>query len=206
MCNMDFDAQTKRAPFIQNSVQIQESFSFAHPSEIMRAVHVYASHWYGSMLWDLFGDKARQIYSSWNTCAKLTWGAPRATHTYLLDNLLVSGFFTVKQQLVGRYVNFVRQLFRSSSPEVCVVVNMVARCARSNTGKNLLNIQRESLYDPLTTPSWRIRAAIPRSEVPPLEGWRVQYLGKLLNARIGMNTECQDVEEISFLIESLCTS
>ena len=203
MCNMDFDAQTKRAQFINNSVQIQESFSFAHPSEIMQAVHVYASHWYGSMLWDLFGDKARQIYSSWNTCAKLTWGVPRATHTYLLDNLLMSGFFTVKQQLVGRYVNFVRQLFRSSSPEVCMVVNMVARCARSNTGKNLLNIQRESMHDPLTTPSWRIRAAISRSEVPPLEGWRVQYLGKLLNTG---NAECQGVEEISLLIESLCTS
>ena len=62
------------------------------------------------------------------------------------------------------------------------------------------------MHDPLTTPSWRIRAAISRSEVPPLEGWRVQYLGKLLNTRIGMNAECQDVEEISFLIESLCTS
>ena len=206
LCTMEYDANIKRAQFIEQSVQIQEVFSFAQPSEILQAVHTYAGHWYGSMLWDLNGEKVNQIYNSWNTCAKLTWRVPRSTHTFLVENLLVSQFFTVKQQLVGRFVNFVKQLFNSSSPEVCVVANMVARCARSTTGRNLLSIERETGLDPWTTPAWRVRHAVPRSEVPPVQGWRLQYLRKLLYARMELETRCEDVEEVSSLIDSLSSS
>ena len=100
----------------------------------------------------------------------------RATHTYLLHNLLVSRFFTVKQQLLGRSVNFVKQLMRS-----------VARCARSNTRKNLINIQQGSKHDPLTTPSHG-------------------GLEKLLKAKISIEVECQEVDDLSTLIDRLCTT
>ena len=104
-CNMEFDVNIKRAQFIDTAVQIQNTFSFARPSEVLVAVQVYAGHWYGSMLWDLYGDKADQLYKSWNTCAKIVWGVPRSTHTFLVDNLPVARFFTVKQQkaVVGEY-------------------------------------------------------------------------------------------------------
>ena len=84
MCNMEFDANIKRAQFIECSVKIQESFGFARPNEILQAIHTYAGHWYGSMLWDLFGEKAGQIYRSWSTAVKLTWDVPRSTHTFLV--------------------------------------------------------------------------------------------------------------------------
>ena len=170
------------------------------------AVQVYAGHWYGSMLWDLYGDKADQLYKSWNTCAKIVWGVPRSTHTFLLDNLLVDQFFTVKQQLVGRYVNFVRGLLRSTSPEISIVSNMMARCARSPPGKNFINIARVTGLAPWTSQSWKVRAAVKRKEVPDGEGWRVQYLGKLLEARMDMSTRCEDLEDINTIINSLCSS
>ena len=123
-----------------------------------------------------------------------------------MDNLLVAQFYTVKQQLVGRYVNFVKMLLSSSSPEVCIVANMVARCARSTTGRNLMKIDRETQLDPWTADSWKIRDAVPRAEVPAMEGWRVQFLGKLLEARMEMDTKGQDLEEVNNLIDSLCSS
>ena len=172
----------------------------------MQAVQTYAGHWYGSMLWDLFGEKADQIYKSWNTCARITWGVPRSTHTFLVDNLLVAKIYTVNQQLVGRYINFVRKLLSSTSPEVCIVANMVARCARFTTGRNMLNIARETNLDPWTSQSWQVREAVARAEVPAMGGWRVQYLGKLLEARMEMDSKCQDLEEINALIDSLCSS
>ena len=49
-CSMEFDANMKRAQFIENSVQIRETFNFANPEEIVSAVHVYVGHWYGAML------------------------------------------------------------------------------------------------------------------------------------------------------------
>ena len=206
LCNMEYDASVKRAQFIESSVQIQETFAFAQPTEILQAVQTYAGHWYGSMLWDLYGEKAGQIYRSWSTCAKLTWGVPRSTHNFLVDNLLTAQFLTVKQQLVGRYVSFVRKLLSSTSPEVCMVCNMVARCARSTTGRNLVNIQRETLLDPWVTEPWMVREAVERAEVPANAGWRVQYLGKLLDARRELDTKCESVEEVNLLIEGLCSS
>ena len=86
------------------------------------------------------------------------------------------------------------------------MANMVARCARSTTGRNLMKIERETQLDPCTAESWKIRDAVPRAEVPAMEGWRVQFLGKLLEARMEMDTKCQDLEEVNTLIDSLCSS
>ena len=119
---------------------------------------------------------------------------------------MTKGFWTVKQQLVGRYVNFVKKLLNSKSPEVSIVANMAARCARANTGRNLLNIERETFLDPWTSKSWEVREAVRRAEVPSSEGWRVQYLGKLLKARMELDTRCEDIEGVTSLIDSLCSS
>ena len=123
-----------------------------------------------------------------------------------MDNLLAAQFYTVKQQLLSRFVNFVKKLMRSTSPEVSVVANMVARCARSTTGGNLMQIERETNLDPWITPAWMIRETAGRAEVPPMEGWRVQYLGKLLDARQELEDRCEKTDEISSLIDNLCRS
>lgn len=201
LCNMEHDASVKRAQFIEYSVQIQETFGFAQPNEILHAVQTYAGHWYGPMLWDLYGEKVGQIYKSWSTCAKLTWGVSRSTHNFSVDNLLTAQFLTVKQQLVGRYVDFVQKLLKSTSPEVSMVCNMVAR-----SGKNLVNIQRETNLDPWSTASWKIREKIGRAEIPAFAGWRIQYLGKLLDDRRELDTKCESIDEVNLLIEGLCHS
>ena len=120
--------------------------------------------------------------------------------------MLAPEFPTVKQQLLGRYVNFTRKLFSSISPEVRIVASMVARCARANTGKNLMNIERETGMDPMLVQPAQVTEAVQRSLVPPTEGWRWQYLGKLLPARRQMEEKCENVDEITLLIDSLCSS
>ena len=203
---MEFDANMKRGQFIDNSVKIQETFSFANPPELLQAVQTYAGHWYGAMLWDLYGEKCGQLCRSWNTSVKVAWDVPRATHTYLVDNLLSCGISNVKQQLVSRYVNFFKNLLKSHSREVKVVASIVARCARSPTGRNLMNIQVETGMDPWREEAWKVSQAVKTAEVPGREGWRVQYLAKLIRAKKEMDTMCEPVEEIKELIDSLCTS
>ena len=83
---------------------------------------------------------------------------------------------------------------------------MVASSARSTTGRNLLGIQRETGLDPLRAASWEVREAVGRAEVPPMQGWRVQYLGKLLDARREMDNKCEETDEVSSLIDALCSS
>ena len=206
LCNMEFDANLKRAQFIEASLKIQESFGFAHPREILRAIHSHAAHWYGSMLWDLYGEKVGQICRSWNTTVKVTWEVPRSTRTFLVESLLAPELPTVKQQLTSRYIRFVRNLLSSDSTEVRVVASMMVRCARSTTGKNLLNIERETSLDPLRAQPWQVRLAVGREGFPPNEGWRWHYLKKLLDARREMATNCDNTEDITVLIEGLCNS
>ena len=79
---MDHDVRVKRAEFIDKSVEIIEAFDFASPVEVLQALKTYCSSFYGSMLWDLGGDAARQVFNSWNTAFKLAWSCPMDTRTY----------------------------------------------------------------------------------------------------------------------------
>ena len=62
---MDYDAVVKRATFINQSVEIRETFHFASPIEIISALKVYCSSFDGRMLWDLSGGKADQVFNAW---------------------------------------------------------------------------------------------------------------------------------------------
>ena len=68
---MDMDIKIKRADFIRNSVDTREMFSFALPTQVLNTISVYSAHFYGSMLWDLYGDMSGQVYRSWNNSVKL---------------------------------------------------------------------------------------------------------------------------------------
>ena len=127
------------------------------------------------MLCDLYGEKAGQLYRSWNTSVKVAWDVPRATQTYFVDNLLSCNLLSVKEQLVSRFVNFFRNLLKSRSTEVKVVASIVARCGGSPIGRNLMNIQVETKMDPWKEEAWKIRQAVKLEELPGREGWRVQY-------------------------------
>ena len=204
--NMDMDISMKRAEFIESSVQIRETFNFARPEEILKAVNVYCSHFYGSMLWDLYGNKANQLFNSWSTCVKLAWDIPRSTHTYIVEDVLAKDFFTVKQQLVGRFVDFFQKLLKSPSSEIRVVANMAGRCAQSTTGGNLHKIQLETGLDPWQVSGWKFKESIGRSRVTRQDAFRVQYLRKLLDARTEIRSRAEDSQEVDVLINSLCSS
>ena len=86
--NMDHDAEIKRARFIQSSAEIREVFKVAAPQEIVKSLKIYSSSFYGCNLWDLSGDKAKQVFTAWNTTVKLVWGCPPQTKTYFMQQLL----------------------------------------------------------------------------------------------------------------------
>ena len=104
---------------------------------------VYASHMYGSNLWNLFGEGAGQAFRAWNTCVKLAWGVPRWTHNYFVDNLLAGKLPSLRQRLLCQYIKFFQCLRTSPLREVRVLVNITARDNTSVTGNNLEEIKKE---------------------------------------------------------------
>ena len=55
------------------------------------------------------------------TCVKLAWQLPKATNTYLVDQMLACGMDSVRVDTIARYVKFVRSLITSPSMEVSVM-------------------------------------------------------------------------------------
>ena len=119
-CNMEFDMKCKRAEFIANSTEVREVFGFAQPNQVLQAVQTYCCSLYGAMTWPLYSDKAKQVFNCWSTCVKLAWGVPRATHTYMVDNLLSGGIPSMRSSILSRFSKFSTGLMSSQS----LAVNM----------------------------------------------------------------------------------
>ena len=78
---MDHDARVKRAQYIGELVEVRETYSFASPVEVLRAADLYCSSYYGSLVWDLSSNAAKQFFNCWTTNVKLTWNLPRNTRS-----------------------------------------------------------------------------------------------------------------------------
>jgi hypothetical protein len=145
---MDHDVVVKRAQFIDKSVEVRTMFEWAAPAEVLQAMKTYCSDFYGSMLWDLGGDKASQVYSAWDTAVKLSWSCPRWTRTFLLQQVLACGMTSAKTDVLGRYGKFAMGLRTSVCQEVRVLFNYVARDLQSTTAKNIKLVRDVSGLDP----------------------------------------------------------
>ena len=198
----------KRARFIQSSVETRELFKWAAPAEVIKATKIYCASFYGSNLWDLGGDKAKQVYSAWNTTVKLAWGCPQWTRTYMVQQLLCCGHTSARVDILCRYVNFFRSLRKSASHEVQVMSRLLARDIQSVTGKNLQYIYDASGLNPWTVSQGRLKAALVAgevAEVPLQDRWRLAYLRSLLSQRRVAHSLALDEEEtrLTKLIDSL---
>jgi hypothetical protein len=206
-CNMDYDCNCKRGKFIETSSSIRKTFKFANPPQVLQAIQVYCCDLYGAMLWNLYGDKAEQMFRCWRTCAKLCWDVPRGTHTYLVNNLLAVKFQPLRNQALSRYITFYRYLLSSPSKEVAVVARIIGKNASTTTGLNLLNLRLETKLNPWTSSVKSFKDYFCETEVvPEVERWRLPLLEKYLSIREEQTVSCQDTDYIDSLISSLCTS
>ena len=206
---MEQDAKEKRAAFISRSVEIRETFKFASPVEVVQALEVYCSSFYGCMLWDLAGQGASQLYNSWNTAIKLAWFVPRATRTYLVQHVLSAGHTSAKVNILTRYRNFFHGLRKSPSYEVRVMANIASRDVRSTTGSNLRLVEEISGLDPWVCSAMELKVMLSKKElvtVPNQDAWRVKYLATLLAQRQELHYIGDTVQRdtLSDLINTLC--
>ena len=146
--SMKHDCKEKRAQFIDTSVRIRESFSFAHPSEQITATEKYCTAVYGSNLWDLGSPESKMLVNAWRTGHKLAWRVPRSCHTYLVQGVLAPHVPSLRASLLSRFVGFFRGLLTSPSNEVTVLALLGARDIRSSLGSNLALIREMTGLDP----------------------------------------------------------
>ena len=205
---MEQDMRCKRGAFINRSTEVRQAFDFAQPNQILQAVRTYCFDMYGAMTWPLYSDKAKQVFNTWSTCVKLAWGVPRATHTYLVDNLLSAGIPSIRASVLARYCKFVNSVRTSHSLEVRVVANIAAADIRSTTGNNLFNLEKEARMDLTMENLWEMRRVLLDLKilVPNQDSWRLGCLRKFLTEKYELVAIDQDTEALDTLIDSLCVS
>ena len=142
----------KRARFVQSAVETREMFKWAAPAKILKAAKIHCTDFYGSNLWNLGSDKAKQVYNAWNTTVKLAWGCPQWTRTYLVQQVLCCGHTSARVEILSRYVKFFHSLRNSASKEVQVMARLMARDMQSTTGKNLQYISESTGLNPGPAP------------------------------------------------------
>ena len=153
-------------------------------------MQVYCTSYYGSMLWNLQSEAAQRLYNAWTTAIKLAWDCPRATRTYLVQQVLACDSSSAKTEILARYCKFFRSLRDSQSFEVASLANLISRDVRSSTGANLRAIRDLSGKDPWVDSPTAIKAALADAElvqIHDIDKWRVRYLGVLLEQRMEWN-------------------
>ena len=205
-CTLDHDAAVKRARFIDKTVELREVFSFALPEQILRAVEIYASDCYGTMLYDLASQASESYFKAWNTCVKLTWNVPRSTFTYIVENTLAATSNSLRNQVYARYVTFFQNLFESASKEVRHLVMVVARDSRSVTCKNVSLLKSVSGLSPWDFAKWRIKERLPVAAIPANNEWRLSLLKKLLDIRRQQELQAENTLKTTQMIDSLCST
>ena len=180
---MDHDTVIKRAQFISRSVEVRNMFCWASPPEILKALRIHCSAFYGSMLWDLGGEKACQVYRAWDTAVKLSWGCPRYTRTFLLQQVLACGDTNARTDILTRYSKFSKGLMNSISKEVRVLFTLVSRDLRSTTAKNIKFVEAESGSGLWTVGQYKLKQELHIYQLVDIntrDQWRVVYLSSLL--------------------------
>ena len=208
---MDTDCRVKRADFIDRSVKTREFFNFAHPEEIVTANQKYNDSFYGSQLWDLRNQSAEMIFASWRTNIKLVWNLPRNTKSYFIEHLLAPQMISPRVSLLSRFHNFFHGLLQSDSEEVRIISRIAARDIRSNLGKNLDYLRRETGLDPWLFGNQRMKEELLNHSfptVPSSDEWRIVYARKLLYKRQEAYYTGNDEvwNDTNTLLQSLVTS
>ena len=143
--NMTFDGQVKRAQYIGKSVEVRESFGFASPPEVLTALNIYCTSYYGCLAgWDLGSAAVSAFFSAQTVGVKLAWGVPRATHTYFVQQCLAPGATSARAEVLARFTGFYNGLRNSPSPEVRTVALLVGRDLRTTTGSKIQKMEEAS--------------------------------------------------------------
>ena len=210
--DMAYDAKVKRAVYIGKSVEVRDIFSFASPPDILTALDKYCTSYYGCLAgWDLGSAAAKSFFSAQQVGVKLTWGVPRGTRTYLLQQCLAPGATSARAEIMARFCGFFSGLRNAPSAEVRTVALLCACDMRTTTGRNIHLVEEASGLSVWSSTTAQVRRAIMQKETVGValeDQWRVPYLGRLLEQRLQFhyNGDKENETRVQTLIDSLCVN
>ena len=150
---------------------IFQEFGFSDPYVLMRLVHIYATSFYGSQLWDFSSMEAEKLFTSWNILVRTV---PNTTHRYLIESQYISK------------LSFSRDI----SLLFIVTLRKSLSCQRSNRRQWFYDLSNLAVVSQCTdcdnvlgmSPS-EVVNGMQYAPIPPDQEWRVAFLHELLEIR-----------------------
>jgi hypothetical protein len=142
-CCGDFDSDItfRKGQFISCVNDILSEFSSDHPTVKCKLLQLYGSSFYGSSLWNLYGNAAKSLYTTWNIALRKLNGLPYCTHTRYLD--FISDLKHIRFSLKRRFLQFLKSLSKSKNVLICNMISIALSDVQSPTGVTLSKILLE---------------------------------------------------------------
>ena len=197
----DHDLLQKRAKFIGKLHSMRQEFGNKDPIVYIQLVSIYLTSFYGSNLWDLFGEACQKHLKSWNIMIRYTFDIPRETHKYLLET--ISETSHLKNKLVERFITFSKMISKCDKSHIRYLHSLQKSDQRSVYGRNVANICSEAKVEELSEVDL---SQIVYEKIPESELWRNTVIAELLEMRAGRAKTELTAEETLILLNSLCKS
>ena len=107
---------------------------------------------------------------------------------------------------MARYLKFHQGLVNSNSFEIQALVHIIQQDVRSTTARNLELISSETGKSWSSLTAKQISQGVIVPEVPVNHVWRVRLLKRLLQDRKELEVLLVNTDDITALIDSLCSS
>ena len=184
--NMNADVDTKRRKFIGKFHAIRQEFEFASSEVLFNLINIYATSFYGSVLWDLRGSAANSLFTIWNYQIRTIRKLPNTAHRYLIEE--ISESMHLKAILSQRYLGFVQSLLVSKKKCLSELAKKMVYDQGSTCGQNINYIAENagfSRYSVLKISPRHVASSMKYSVVPEESMWKVSFLKELLSIRDG---------------------
>ena len=199
--SMRHDLMKKRGEFIGKLHSLRQEFGNKDPIVFMNLVSIYLSSFYGSNLWDLYGDYVDRLFKTWNVMVRMFFNLPRETHRNLI--VPISSTSHLKTKLVKRFIKFYNSIEKCDKPHLKYLLEKQKNDVRSVFGRNVMNICSEAGTDRISLVNLDNIDYVP---LPIEEHWRIPLLKDLLEARTGRTFVDLTRREINSIICLVTTS
>ena len=198
------DVMEKRARYIQSNNELMQEFSFVFSCTKAFINRVFNSHFYGSVLWNLYSRETIMLYNTWSVSIRKMFRLDRKSHRYLIEP--ISGMPHIRQALMKRFLGFTEKLATSRKSVLKRAYNIFKADCRSTTGSNIRNIMLECNAIP-STPLCTEVEKLQFKPVPPDDKWRIGFISDLIGIRDGGDTDVGiNRDELNIMLEHLCTT
>jgi hypothetical protein len=131
----------KKGSFISCVNNILTEFAFVHPSVKSKLLQIYGTSFYGSQLWNLYGNSIKRLFTTWNIALRRLFHLPYRTHTRFLDSIVKIKH--IRFTLKSKFLSFFQALWKTKNTLVYNLSHHYVLNNISPTGRTLSRILNE---------------------------------------------------------------